>query len=102
MPFSYTEVTDSSVRYVLAFCLGVAHVILGVMHVVRAFQQVNQAALLSGSRMAVDGVEEIYGVIRAQESSWQRICKEILSILSLIVLNAVFGKLVEHWGGGRA
>ena len=96
MPFFYTETTDLAVRYVLAFCLGIAHVILGVMHIVRAFQQTNQSALLSGSKMTVDGVEDIYGVIRAQEKSWQRICKEIFIMLLLLVLNAVFGRLLKH------
>lgn len=95
MPFPYIEITDSSARCALAFCLGIAHIVLGVMQVVGGFQQVNQAAVSSGSKMTIDGAEEIYDVIRGQERNWQHLCKGMISILSLIVLDAVFQRLTK-------
>lgn len=96
MPFPYINITNLSARYALAFCLGLIHVILGVVQIMQGFEQVNQTALCGSSRMVVDGAEDIYNVIRAREKSWEYVGKQVFSVLSLLVLDAIFRSLAKR------
>jgi len=99
MPFSHIphiEITDSSARFTSAFILGLAQVVLGVMLIVQGVVQMNQSAVSSGLRMVADGALEMFYVIKARERSWVEVGKQAFSVVSVLVLDIIFGKVLEH------
>jgi uncharacterized membrane protein HdeD (DUF308 family) len=103
MPFPYLDITNTPARHVLAFGLGVAQVVLGLMEFVRGFEQSSVTAVLNGLKVTVEGILAIYAVISEQERSWEHVCRQMFSIVLLIVSSSkevddLFTTLVKRGG----
>lgn len=99
--FPHVDITDASVRQTLTIGLGLVQVVLGVMEIVRGFQQSNRFAVCVGLKSLRDGVRAILTVVRGWETRWEDVTTQVIhAVISFVfvfegVSDLLFGRF---WG----
>lgn len=88
--FPHLDITESSVRRTLMIGLGLVQVVLGLIGIVRGFQQLNQAVVCGSLRTLRDGALAILAVVQERETCWGDVIGQVVDIvLSLGFIFAV-------------
>lgn len=101
MSFPHVEITNTFVRHAFTIGLGSIEVVLGVLQVVRGFEQSNPIAVLRGLKAILRGAWAIYTVIAAHEGSWEDVSRLAFSVSLLLVspygkVDDLFKRFVEQ------
>ena len=79
--FPHVEITGASVRKTFTIGLGLVQIVLGVIEIVRGFQQSNKFAVCSGLKLLRDGATAVIAVVRGQETRWEDVTRQVTHII---------------------